>query len=103
MSKITVSARNEPCLVRVPGVCNYRPETTVFAHMNGGGMAIKSVEQGLDEGAYCCSDCHTWLDGGYVQDKRYTATRETRDLIHHEGAQRTRKKLVDKRLILIAE
>ena len=101
MSKITKSARNEPCLVRVPGVCNHNRETTVFAHFNGAGMARKHYDGGLDEGAYACSDCHTWLDGGYTLDKRYAATREVRDLLHHEGAMRTRAKLIDKGLIQI--
>ena len=103
MSKITKSARNEPCLVRIPNVCNGNPETTVFAHNNGAGMGRKSVDGGLDEGGYACSNCHTWLDGGYVNDKRFTATRETRDLYHHECAMRTRAKLIDKGLIKIVE
>lgn len=94
MSKITESAKGETCTVRVP-VCNYRPETTVFAHLNGAGMAIKSLAGGLDLGCYACSDCHAWLDGGYVK----TDSRETRDLEHYRATVETIARLIDKGLI----
>jgi hypothetical protein len=51
MSKITESAENEMCLVRIPGVCNFNTETTVCAHLNGGGMATKKNDV---HSAYCC-------------------------------------------------
>jgi len=57
--KYTRSAREQPCQVRIPGVCNHRPETTVFAHLNGGGMGRKKSSI---HGAYACSDCHDVLD-----------------------------------------
>jgi hypothetical protein len=63
--KITDSARNEQCTLRIPGVCNHNPETTVFAHMNGGGMGYKHHDI---HGCYACSDCHDWLDGKYLKD-----------------------------------
>ena len=66
MTKTTESARGESCTARIPGVCNWNPETTVFAHApsEGSGMAIKSkVADGADWGAYACSDCHDALDG----------------------------------------
>lgn len=62
--KITNSARNEDCTLRIAGVCNFDPSTTVFAHMNGGGMGYKHHDI---HGCYACSDCHNWLDGGYVK------------------------------------
>jgi len=57
--KITDSAEGEECTLRIPGVCNYDPRTTVFAHMNGGGMGYKHHDI---HGCYACSDCHDWLD-----------------------------------------
>ena len=57
--KITDSAKGENCTLRIPGVCNFNPETTVFAHMPGTGMALKSHDI---HGCYACSDCHDWLD-----------------------------------------
>ena len=59
--KITDSAKGRDCTIRIPGVCNYRPETTVFAHINGirygHGIGKKTIL-----GAYCCSSCHDVLD-----------------------------------------
>lgn len=59
-NKITQSARGEDCTLRIVGVCNFNPETTVFAHLNGGGMGIKHHDI---FGCYACRDCHDWLDG----------------------------------------
>lgn len=58
--KITQSAKGEECTLRIPGVCNHDPSTTVFAHMNGGGMGTKHHDI---HGCYACSKCHDWLDG----------------------------------------
>lgn len=62
MSKVRESARGEDCTLRLPGVCNFNPETTVFCHSNriadGKGMGIKAKT-----GAYGCSSCHDVLDG----------------------------------------
>ena len=62
MSKITESARGRECQVRLPGICNWDNETTVFAHVPGAGMALKTRPGGVDLGAYCCSSCHDEVD-----------------------------------------
>lgn len=100
MSKITESARGEPCLVRIPGVCisGGENETTVFAHLNGGGMGIKHPDC---EGAYCCSACHDVVDG---RVRNYRDSERDRDyvmLAFHEGCVRTRKKLIEKGLLTL--
>ncbi len=63
MSKITESARNQECQVRIIGVCNGNPETVVWAHCNGlasgRGLGLKAKDI---LGAYCCSDCHNAYD-----------------------------------------
>ena len=59
MSKIRKSAKGKECQVRFEGVCNHNPETTVFAHINGGGMGKKKLDI---HGAYACSDCHRVID-----------------------------------------
>lgn len=92
MSKITKSARGEDCQVRVPGVCRNNTETTVFAHLNGGGTGTKHLDI---HGAYACYDCHSWLDGGYAK----TATRDERDLLHLQAMVRTQIILYEKELI----
>ena len=64
MSKIRQSARGEECTLRLPYVCNFNPETTVWCHSNrledGKGMGLKARDE---EGCYGCSDCHDVLDG----------------------------------------
>lgn len=60
--KITDSARGEDCTLRISGVCNFNPETTVFAHMNGGGMGYKHHDI---HGCYACSKCHSLLDSAW--------------------------------------
>lgn len=62
MGKVRESARMEDCTFRIPDVCNYNPETTVYCHTNrlqdGKGMGVKSKK-----GAYGCSSCHDVVDG----------------------------------------
>jgi len=94
MTPIRKSAKGQQCQVRVPGVCNNNPDTVVLAHLNGGGMGAKA---GDHEAAYCCSDCHAWLDGGYAQ----TTPKELRDLWHLEAVIRTQRLLIEQGLIEI--
>lgn len=94
-SPIRKSARGQPCLVRVPGVCNGDPETVVLAHLNGAGMGLKSMDH---EGAFACSACHAWLDGGYA-NAGYS--RDTRDLYHLQGVIRTQRILIQMGLIKV--
>lgn len=82
--------------MRVPGVCNFNPETTVLGHLNGGGMSSKHNDMFA---AYVCSDCHAWLDGGYAK----TSTRAERDLLHLQGVMRTQPILVELGLVVIPE
>ena len=64
MSKITESARNQPCSLKLDqcngGVDN---ETVVFAHKNGAGMGQKYLdEDGNDVGFYARPYCHAVYD-----------------------------------------
>jgi hypothetical protein len=58
-------ARNQPCLLLVPGICNHRTDTTVAAHSNWGEHG-KAKGRKADDcySAWCCAACHTWLDQG---------------------------------------
>ena len=80
-------ARGKDCKVNIFGVCNHNPETTVLAHLNGAGMAIKHHDLFA---CWACSDCHAWLDGGYVK----THFREQRDLYHLQAVLRTQKAML---------
>lgn len=96
MSKITQSARGEDCTVRIPGVCNFNPETTVFAHINGirfgHGTGIKTKL-----GAYCCSSCHDMLDGR--TQRLICFSMDELKLMHYEGVMETLIKLEEKGLL----
>lgn len=63
MSKITESARQEDCTIRLPGICNFNRDTTVWAHGNGS-AAGKGIGMKADDllGAYACSACHDAYD-----------------------------------------
>jgi hypothetical protein len=56
-------AQGEPCLLRVPGVCNGDSDTTVAAHSNqsahGKGKAMKAHDWAS---VWACSACRCWLD-----------------------------------------
>lgn len=74
----------QDCFVRIPGVCNYNPETVVLAHLNGGGMGMKVNDI---FGAFCCSDCHDVLDG-----RKYSRfDGNSRKFFHMEGIVRTQQ------------
>jgi len=92
--KIRDSARMESCQIRLPGVCNQNPETTVFCHDEGGGTGNKVSDI---FGAYGCSDCHDMVDGRvpniFVEcclERFFT-----------QGILRTQQILIDKGLIKI--
>lgn len=63
MSRITEAARGEACQIRIPGICNHNPETSVWCHANGSaagkGIGMKSPDI---LGAIGCSDCHNLYD-----------------------------------------
>ena len=93
-NKITRSARGRECTVRIPGVCNWNPETTVGAHVNGGGAGMKSLDIHM---AYCCSSCHDAVD----RRTKSAYTRVQLDMMLLEGVMRTQKIMVEEGLIEI--
>jgi len=66
----------------------------VLAHINGGGIGRKNPDW---QGAYACSACHEWLDGGYNRE----GTKFFRDLLHLEAVIRTQAALIEKGLITV--
>lgn len=60
-NKFTKSARDEDCSLRIPGICNFDPATTVFCHAPcvDKGMGFKSPDWW---GAYGCAGCHHAVD-----------------------------------------
>lgn len=94
-TKITRSARGESCSLRVPGVCKFDHETTVFAHAPcvEKGMGIKSPDWW---GAYACHGCHNFMDGRAISP--YVDSTE-KPQIWLDGIFETQKKLREKGLI----
>jgi len=93
LSKLTKSARGEPCQIRLDG-CNagVNNETVVLAHLNGAGLALKAYPM---HGAYCCHSCHDILDGRKPSDY----DKEWLELIHLRGVIKTQEKMIEKGLI----
>lgn len=65
---ITKSAIGEDCALRIPGICNFDNETTVFCHAPcvDKGVGIKGPDWW---GAYGCSACHALLDNNTGYEK----------------------------------
>ncbi len=63
MSKITDSARNEDCTIRLPGICTFDPAKTIWSHARWGragkGRSIKPMDLC---GAYACTACDAAYD-----------------------------------------
>ena len=85
-SKLTKAARGRDCQIRVPGVCNGNPETTVLAHYRlagtRSGMSIKPHDL---QAAWACSACHDAVDS---RSKTEFSRDELRHM-HLEGIVRT--------------
>jgi hypothetical protein len=68
-AKYLKAARGRACTLRIPGVCNWNPETTVSAHSNlqrhGKGMGIKAHDI---FSCHACSNCHSAIDGHLKTD-----------------------------------
>ena len=96
--KLTNSARGEECTLQIFGVCNHNPETTVFGHIGGAGIALKDNDI---HGCYICSSCHSWLDGGYVKTPNFPT--ERRKLLELEAVIKTQKRMIQKGLIIRPE
>lgn len=84
--KILKSAKGEDCTLRLVGICNFNPETTVAAHVGvRRGMAIKCGDNMV---VYACSRCHSAIDSAgrdqYASDK-LRAIEETQEKLIEKG------------------
>ena len=56
-SKDYDSAKGEDCTLRLVGICNFKSETTIAAHIGRRrGMGIKCGDNMV---VYACGDCHS--------------------------------------------
>ena len=90
------SARGEECTLNIAGVCNYQPETTVFAHLpdESKGMGPKADDL---SGCYACHACHDAIDNR----SKSTLPAEVREWYMRRAMVRTWRRLHDKGLLLI--
>ena len=58
---IRQAARGKPCTLRLPG-CDGGGETTVLAHLSGGGKGMATKESDI-WAVFACRHCHDMLDG----------------------------------------
>lgn len=56
-------AKGMDCQVRLPGICNFNPETTVLAHYRLAGTCGTGMKPPDLLGAWACSSCHDAVDG----------------------------------------
>ena len=52
-------AKDQPCTLRLEGVCANDPAQTVLCHLGGAGMAIKRDDY---DGLHACAPCHAVMD-----------------------------------------
>src|SRR5690348_18314077 len=62
MTQARKSAKGMPCMVRLPGVCNGDPATTVLAHYRLAGYCGTGMKPPDSMGAWACGACHDECD-----------------------------------------
>lgn len=89
-------ARGRDCMVRLEGICNFDPETTVLAHYRMiciCGIGLKSHDL---FGAWACSSCHDEIDR---RTTNYPS--ECAEMAHLEGVIRTQAALIHEGVIKV--
>lgn len=94
MSLLRKMARGRDCQVRIPGVCNFDPETTVLAHYRLAGTCGMGIKPHDLIGAWACSSCHDEIDR---RTRRIDA--DAAALAHLEGLIRTLVILIKEEVI----
>ena len=82
-------------MIRLEGICNHNPETTVLAHIRMPGISGMGIKADDLLGAWACSSCHDAVD-------RRSNTDLDRDyvrLAHLEGMARTIAQLRKEELV----
>lgn len=88
MTKARKLAKGQPCMIRIPGICNGNPETTVLAHYRLAGYCGTGMKPPDEMGALACSACHDAVDGR-SDPRRYQQS--VIRLMHAEGVMRTQQ------------
>jgi hypothetical protein len=96
VSKIRASAKGETCTFKLPGICNFNPETVVLCHAPhpDKGMGIKGPDTWA---AYGCSSCHDAMEGR--NGKPYMKGDIRAHVIWYEAIRETQRRLIAKGLM----
>ncbi len=98
MSALTDLCQNQPCYIRLPGICNGNPETSSPAHLRLGdisGYGLKAPDIFVCPG---CLNCHDAVDRRRYKDL-------DRDYVlkaHYEGIFRWQYDLYEREIITAA-
>lgn len=95
MTYLRKLAKDRPCMVRLPNVCNHDKLTTVLAHVRLSGVSGMSQKAPDLVASWACSSCHDAID-------RRSHTDLDRDyvrLAHLEGMARTINELTKEGLL----
>jgi len=84
MSKLRETARGRDCQVRLEGICNFDPDTTVLAHYRLAGTCGMGLKPHDLLGAWACSSCHDEID-----HRTWNFAPEITARAHLEGVLRT--------------
>lgn len=75
MADLRKAARGRECQVRIPGVCNGNPETSVLAHIRLAGLCGTGIKPPDLIATIACSACHDeidrrthFVDAGYAKE-----------------------------------
>ena len=79
------AARGRECTIRIPGVCNFNPESSVLTHYRLGGLCGTGIKPSDLVAAIGCDCCHAAVDGRLKTE----FTHEELRLMHAEGVLRT--------------
>ena len=83
-------ARGRECQVRLPGICNFNPETTVLAHIRKAGITGMGQKAPDQLGAWACYHCHMAIDG----QMKTNYSKEELELHHLRGVIHTQAILI---------
>jgi hypothetical protein len=88
-------AKGQDCMIRVPEVCNFNPETTVGCHYRLSGLNGISMKPDDLFLAWGCSACHDVCDGRQNTKYSHSCIRQW----HAEGVLRTQAELLKRGII----
>jgi hypothetical protein len=97
MTDLRQFARNQPCMVRLEGVCNHVPATTVLGHVRMIGISGMGHKAADMLGAWVCSACHQACDTLQWDGQRFE--RDYVELAFLRGVMRTQAELIRREVI----